>query len=83
MLKKLDFNFVLLSYLLFLAVILIAFTPAVPKTPRQLLIREYGGYEEMKRETEQLFKKGWQIKDMESYQDNSQSTSDFIVFYER
>jgi hypothetical protein len=83
MLKKLDFNFVLLGYLLFLAVILIAFTGTAPNTPRQLLILKFSGYQEMKSQTEQLFKKGWQVKDMEPYHHNSQSTSDFIVIYER
>lgn len=82
-LKKINFNFITLGYLLFLSVILIATKGPEPARPSKLLILKFGDYEEMRFQTEQLFKKGWQVKDMEAYHKNSTSTSDFIVIYER
>ena len=83
MLRKINFNFITLGYLLFLAVILIAFTGPDQKKPTQLLILEFNSYEQMKDQSENLFKKGWQVKDLEPYHDNSNSHSDFIVIYEK
>lgn len=83
MFKKLDFNFVIIAYILLMAVIILGTTTKEQVKPTQVLIKKYDAVEDMQHQSEQLFKKGWQIKDLESYQYFNQSTSNFIVIYER
>ena len=81
--RKINFNWITAGYLVLLGLILLSTTSRQPDRPKQMIIERFEDYNSMKDRTEFLFKKGWLVKDMESFHNLSNSYSDYIVIYEK